>query len=116
LFLPQEPSATVVCASQLSLFFSFSSFLLLLYHKKVSGREGGYVVFLPVGTGPMVMGDLVLTEDEVNPVISQLQQGTIQQTALHNHLLFETPQVMYLHIGGQSDPVQLAHAIHAACC
>lgn len=62
----------------------------------------------------MVMGDLVLTEDEINPVISQLQQGGIQQTALHNHLLFETPRVMYLHIGGQGDPVQLARAIHAA--
>lgn len=76
---------------------------------------GGYVVFLPTTTTrAMVMGDLVLTEDEVNPVISQLQQGGIQQTALHNHLLFETPRVMYLHLGGEGDPVLLARAIHAA--
>lgn len=75
---------------------------------------GGYVVFLPVNNAAMVMGDLVLTEDEINPVISQLQQGGVQQTALHNHLLFETPHVMYLHIGGEGDPVQLARAIHAA--
>lgn len=75
---------------------------------------GGYVVFLPMDKGAMVMGDLVLTEDEINPVMSQLQRGGIQQTALHNHLLFERPQVMYLHIGGQGDPVQLARAIHVA--
>jgi hypothetical protein len=75
---------------------------------------GGYVVFLPMDNKAMVMGDLVLTEEEINPVISQLQQGGIEQTALHNHLLFETPHVMYLHIGGQGDPVQLARAIHAA--
>lgn len=75
---------------------------------------GGYVVFLPMAPQAMVMGDLVLTEDEINPVISQLQQGGIEQTALHNHLLFEHPHVMYLHIGGQGNPVQLARALHAA--
>ena len=75
---------------------------------------GGYVTFLPMKEKSMVMGDLVLTEDEITPVISQLQQGGIQQTAFHSHLLFETPRVMYLHIGGQGDPVQLARAIHAA--
>lgn len=75
---------------------------------------GGYVVFLPVANGAMVMGDLVLTEDEINPVISQLHQRGIQQTALHNHLLFETPHVMYLHIEGQGDPVHLAQGLHSA--
>lgn len=60
------------------------------------------------------MGDLVLTEDEINPVISALQAGGIEPTALHNHLLFETPRVMYLHLGGQGDPVHLAQEIHAA--
>src|SRR5260370_38513992 len=62
----------------------------------------------------MAMGDLVLTEDEINPVLSQLELGGIQQTALHNHLLFETPHVMYLHFSGQGDPVHLARALHAA--
>ena len=75
---------------------------------------GGYVAFKPSGNAAMAMGDLVLTEDEINPVLSELEQGGIQQTALHNHLLFETPHVMYLHIGGQGDPIQLARAIHAA--
>lgn len=83
-------------------------------HLKAGFALGGYVVFLPVANGTMVMGDLVLTEDEINPVISQLQQGGIELTALHNHLLFEQPRVMYLHIGGQGDPVSLARAIHAA--
>jgi hypothetical protein len=75
---------------------------------------GGYAAFLPMGNGAMVMGDLVLTEDEINPVLSALQQGGIEQTALHNHLLFETPHVMYLHFEGQGDPVQLARRLHAA--
>jgi hypothetical protein len=75
---------------------------------------GGYAAFLPMGNGAMAMGDLVLTEDEINPVLSALQQGGIEQTALHNHLLFETPHVMYLHFEGQGDPVQLARRLHAA--
>jgi len=75
---------------------------------------GTHVEFLPMGSHAMVMGDLVLTEDEVNGVISTLQQEGIQQTALHNHLLGETPRIMYLHIEGQGDPVKLARGIHAA--
>ena len=75
---------------------------------------GGFAAFEPMGNAAMAMGDLVLTEDEINPVISELQQGGIGQTALHNHLLFETPHVMYLHFGGQGDPVQLARVLHSA--
>jgi hypothetical protein len=75
---------------------------------------GGYAAFKPLGSAAVAMGDLVLTEDEINPVISALQQGGIIQTALHNHLLFETPHVMYLHFYGQGDPVQLAQVLHTA--
>jgi hypothetical protein len=76
---------------------------------------GSHIEFLPVAdAGAMVMGDLVLTEDEVNPVLLKLQQGGIDQTALHNHLLGETPRIMYLHLSAQGDPVHLASAIHAA--
>ncbi|WP_338247983.1 DUF1259 domain-containing protein [Dictyobacter halimunensis] len=75
---------------------------------------GTHVEFLPMGSSTMVMGDLVLTEDEVNGVISRLQQEGIQQTALHNHLLGETPRILYLHIEGQGDPAQVARGIHAA--
>lgn len=75
---------------------------------------GTHVEFLPMGSRTMVMGDLVLTEDEVNGAMTKLQQEGIQQTALHNHLLGETPRIMYLHIEGQGDPVQLARGIHTA--
>jgi hypothetical protein len=75
---------------------------------------GSWVAFKKMGDHAMVMGDLVLTEDEVNPVMMKLQQGGIEQTALHNHVLNESPRVMYMHISGHGDPVKLAEAIHAA--
>jgi len=76
---------------------------------------GTHIEMLPVGDGNvMYMGDLVLTEDEVSPVLSALQQGGIDLAALHNHLLGESPRVMYLHIGGNGDPVQVATTIHTA--
>ena len=76
---------------------------------------GTHIEMLPVGDGNvMYMGDLVLTEDEVSPVLSALQQGGIDLAALHNHLLGESPRVMYLHIGGHGDPVQVATTIHTA--
>jgi len=61
----------------------------------------------------MVMGDLVLTEDEVGPVMLALQQGGIEVTALHNHVLHEWPRVMYMHIAGRGNAAKLALAIHA---
>lgn len=76
---------------------------------------GSHVEFLQVGPDrALFMGDLVLTEDEVNPVLAQLQQGGIDLAALHNHLLGETPRVMYLHIMGHADPVATAAALRAA--
>ena len=76
---------------------------------------GSWVAFKRVGGGhAMVMGDLVLTEDEVNPVISRLQEGGVQQTALHNHVLRESPRVMYLHISAHADPEAVARAVRAA--
>ncbi len=62
----------------------------------------------------MVMGDLVLTEDEVAPVMAALQRGGVEQTALHNHLLHETPRVMYMHITAHGDATKIAQAIRAA--
>ena len=62
----------------------------------------------------MVMGDLVLTEDEVNPVMLALQEAGVEQTALHNHVLHESPRIMYMHIGAHGDPEQIARAIRAA--
>ena len=74
---------------------------------------GSWAAFKMAGNQAMVMGDIVMTEDEINPVISRLQQGGIEQTALHHHLLYETPRVIYLHIGGHGDPVKLAETISA---
>jgi hypothetical protein len=75
---------------------------------------GGWVAFDPMGEQAMVMGDLVLTQDEVNLVMQKLEQGGIEITALHNHLLRADPMTLYMHILGQGDPVKLATAIHAA--
>ena len=75
---------------------------------------GTWVAFKQAGDHTMVMGDLVLADDEVSPVMLALQQGGIQQTALHNHLLGETPRVSYMHVAGHGDPVRLAESIRTA--
>ena len=75
---------------------------------------GGWLAFRAEGDGAMVMGDLVLTEDEINPVMSKLLQGGIAVTALHNHLLRAQPATFYMHIDGQGDAVALATTLHDA--
>jgi len=75
---------------------------------------GSWVAFKRDSGGAMVMGDLVLTEDEVQPVMAKLQEGGILESAIHNHLMWESPRVMYMHIAGHGDPVQMAKAIHDA--
>ncbi len=74
---------------------------------------GGWVAFQPMGAETMVMGDLVLTQDEVNPVMRKLEEGGIEISALHNHLLRAEPMTLYMHVQGHGDPVKLASAIHA---
>jgi Domain of Unknown Function (DUF1259) len=75
--------------------------------------QGGWVAFQPMGAETMVMGDLVLTQDEVNPVMRKLEEGGIEISALHNHLLRAEPMTLYMHVQGHGDPVKLASAIHA---
>jgi hypothetical protein len=75
---------------------------------------GSWAAFKRDGGGAMVMGDLVLTEDEVEPVMMKLQEGGIHESAVHNHLLGESPHVMYMHIASHGDPVQMAKAVHDA--
>jgi len=75
---------------------------------------GSWLAFKRMGDHAVVMGDLVLSESEVGPVMAKLQQGGIEQTALHNHLLNETPHVMYMHINGYGDAAQLATTLKAA--
>src|SRR5262245_45508174 len=75
---------------------------------------GGWAAFKPMQGGAMVMGDLVLLETEVNPVITKLIENGIDITAVHNHLLRANPATFYMHVSGHGDPVKLAQAIHAA--
>lgn len=74
----------------------------------------GWAAFIAHGRETVVMGDLVLTPVELAPVILRLQQGGIEQTAIHHHLVGESPRVLYVHIHGHGDPVQLATTIRAA--
>ncbi len=75
---------------------------------------GSWVAFKKMGNEAMVMGDLVLTEDEVEPTMLKLQENGIEQTALHNHLLHDSPRVMYMHISGRGDTTKMATGIHDA--
>ena len=74
---------------------------------------GSWIGFMPMGTGAMFMGDLVLTENEIEPVMKRLVEDGIEITAIHNHLLRTSPAVFYMHVGGQGDPVKLAQSLHA---
>lgn len=75
---------------------------------------GSWVAFNHSGKTDIAMGDLVLAEDEVGPVMEELQSGGLDITALHNHLIGESPRVMYMHIHGMGKAADLAKAIHAA--
>lgn len=75
---------------------------------------GGWVAFKPAHRGAMVMGDLVLLETEINPVMTKLIENGLEITAVHNHVLRATPATFYMHVGGHGDAVKLASAIHTA--
>ena len=75
---------------------------------------GGWVAMKAVTGGVVAMGDLVLTEDEITPVITRLQQGGVEQTAIHHHLLRESPRVYYMHVHAQGDPMKIAPTLHDA--
>jgi hypothetical protein len=75
---------------------------------------GSWAAFQPMGDGVMVMGDLVLTHDEVNPVMTRLLASGFMISALHNHLLRSAPATMYMHIAAHGDPVKLAQGLHDA--
>jgi Domain of Unknown Function (DUF1259) len=75
---------------------------------------GGWVAFKPVHGGAMIMGDLVLLETEINPVMAKLIEGGLQITAVHNHLLRANPPTFYMHVGGHGDPAKMAGVIREA--
>jgi hypothetical protein len=74
---------------------------------------GSWIGFMPMGNGAMFMGDLVLTENEIEPVMKRLIDDGVEITAIHNHLLRTSPAIFYMHVGGQGDPVKLAQTLHA---
>ena len=75
---------------------------------------GGWVAFKPMHGEAMVMGDLVLLETEINPVMAKMIEAGLDITAVHNHLLRASPATFYMHIAGHGDAVKLATAIHDA--
>src|SRR5437899_7980491 len=75
---------------------------------------GSYLAFQKMGSEAMVMGDLVLLHEEVNPVMKKLVEGGIEITALHNHVLRSSPATMYMHFSGRGDPVRLATVLREA--
>jgi Domain of Unknown Function (DUF1259) len=75
---------------------------------------GGWIAFEPMGDTAMMMGDLVLTESEINPVMAKLLASGVDVTPIHNHLLRVTPATFYMHVGGAGDPAVLAQAVRAA--
>jgi Domain of Unknown Function (DUF1259) len=75
---------------------------------------GGWVA-LTKGSGmDVMMGDLVLTEDEVNPVMSAILDAGLDVTAVHNHFFYETPRILYMHVHGHGTPADLAAKIKPA--
>jgi hypothetical protein len=75
---------------------------------------GGWIAFMPMGDGAMAMGDLVLAQEEINPVMKRLVAGGMEITAIHNHLLRADVMPMYMHVEGHGDPVKLAATLHDA--
>jgi hypothetical protein len=75
---------------------------------------GGWVAFKPMHGEAMVMGDLVLLETEINPVMLKMIEGGLDITAVHNHLLRSSPATFYMHVGGHGDPTKMAFVIRDA--
>ena len=74
---------------------------------------GSWAAFTPSPHGAMVMGDTVLFEDEVNPVMSAALESGLEVTALHNHFFFDEPRVAFMHIAGMGDETKLAAGVKA---
>lgn len=72
---------------------------------------GGWVAFAPMHGEAMVMGDLVLLDAEITPVMTRLLDSGLEITAIHNHILRASPATFYMHVGGHGDPEKMAAAI-----
>ena len=90
-------------------------------HFSVGGLEikpglalGSWAAFTGNDNAAMVMGDLVLLENELTPVMKKLRAAGFDITAIHNHVLNETPRVIYMHYMGHGKSIELAKSLHAA--
>ena len=83
--------------------FALGSWLAMTPHGDSAGRAT-----------VMAMGDMVLKETEVAPVMSALQAGGVEQTAIHHHVLYESPRVVYMHVHATGDPVRIAQTVRSA--
>jgi hypothetical protein len=81
---------------------------------KPSLALGSWVSFVPTADGAMFMGDLVLTEPEIGPVMKYLVDNSVEISAVHNHLLRASPAVVYMHVAGHGDPARQAQVLHDA--
>jgi hypothetical protein len=75
---------------------------------------GGWIAMHTTSNGVLAMGDLVLAENEVTPVMTRLEAGGVELTALHHHVLHESPRLLYMHVHAHGDAVKIAETIHAA--
>jgi hypothetical protein len=75
---------------------------------------GSWLAMKPTAGGVIAMGDLVLREDELNPVLSRLQGGGVEQTAIHHHVMRESPRILYVHVHGHGDPAAIARTVRNA--
>ena len=75
---------------------------------------GSWIAFKAHAGGAVAMGDLVLTDDELTPVIARLQAGGVEQTAVHHHIIHESPRVLYVHVHAHGDPVAIAATVRDA--
>jgi hypothetical protein len=75
---------------------------------------GSWIAFKAHGNGAVAMGDLVLKHEELGAVLARLQEGGVQQTAIHHHIILESPRIVYVHLHGHGDPVAIATTVRTA--
>ena len=75
---------------------------------------GGWVAFAPMHGQAMLMGDLVLLDTEITPVMTKLMDSGLEITAIHNHILRASPATFYMHVAGHGDPEKMAASLRAA--
>lgn len=101
--MPRSDMRVTVQGVQIRPGFALGSWLAMTPHGDSAGRPT-----------VMAMGDMVLKEEEVAPVMSALQEGGVEQTAVHHHVLHESPRVVYMHVHAVGDPVRIAQTVRTA--